>query len=200
MWRHISMPQTSKLPSNHCTIRYAMNVKDLIEMLLDRIISEQILPPHPSSTKSSTANGIPCEQPKDLQLERCIGAKKGFKNWRKEAHWKFKILGMKESRGRDCNKHGVCGMLFIFQKGKKSWIHLAVLVARRHSYTGVGQSTLPRFCEYEVKKLRPPACSRLQNAIFSSSYSRNPERTIKFTPVCLCIWDRMCKFWHEILR
>ena len=33
--------------------------------------------------------------------------------------------------------------------------------------TRTGKSMLPMFCEYEVKKLRSSACSRLENTIFS---------------------------------
>ena len=44
---------------------------------------------------------------------------------------------------------------------RKSYSNLAA-----DKSTGTGKSMLPRFCEYEVKKLRCPACSRQENAIF----------------------------------
>ena len=47
---------------------------------------------------------------------------------------------------------------------------------------------LPRFCEYEVKKLRYPTCSRQENAIFSPHIHRTWEAYFIVNSVMVCSW------------
>ena len=51
--------------------------------------------------------------------------------------------------------------------------------------TGTGKSMLPRFCEYEVKKLRSPACCRQNNATFHLLFTEPGKHTFAPVPVVI---------------
>ena len=59
--------------------------------------------------------------------------------------------------------------------GRMVGIYFWLLSDAKFTFTGTGKSMLPRVCEYEVEKLRSPACSRQQNAIFQPCIHRTWE-------------------------
>ena len=57
--------------------------------------------------------------------------------------------------------HVICG------HSCHKWSQFVLVVTCGHTFTGLGYITSHRLREYEIKKLRSPACCRQENEIFS---------------------------------